>query len=307
MIRKSVTVVALLGLAGTASAQVNGTTAGDSYGAPLAVQTTQTGFGDNASELNAMYARVDGGRLYVALTGNIEANFNKLEFFLDSRSGGETTFSGVPGNDGVAPMANRLVFPNGFAADYHLIIRRGNDQGTNRFDVDFAFLGGAASSYGNLFAGNLEGVGSTGIGVNAFPMQFAYDNANLAGVIGGNAAADPIAAAAVQTGLEFSIDLRDLGISGSGLVPPPDQNICMIAFQNNQGHNYASNQFLPGLPTPQGNWGGDGAGGFTGNLDLNMAAGVFANYTPACIPIPAPASLSLLGLAGVAAARRRRA
>jgi len=35
---------------------------------------------------------------------------------------------------------------------------------------------------------------------------------------------------------------------------------------NNGDHNFLSNQVLGGLPAPQGNLGGDGAGTFTGNL-----------------------------------------
>jgi hypothetical protein len=307
MIRCCVPIVALLAFAGAASAQVNGTIAGDSYGAPFAVQTTQTGFGDNFSEMNALYARIDSGRLFVTVTGNIEANFNKMEFFLDSRGGGQNVFPALPGNDGSGVMAPGLRFPLGYSADYHLIIRRGTDNNVGKFDVDFADLNaGTSSSYSNLFAGNLTGVGSTGTGVNASPMQFGYDNSNVAGVIGGSGAADQTAAAAVQTGVEFSIALSDLGVFGAGLVTPV-QEICMIAFQNNQGHNYASNQFLPGLVTPQGNWGGDGTGAFTGVLNLDMQSALFEGYRPACITIPAPASLSLLGLGGLIAARRRRA
>jgi hypothetical protein len=37
------------------------------YGAPLAVQTVQTGFGDNNSELNAAYAAISEGNLYLLL------------------------------------------------------------------------------------------------------------------------------------------------------------------------------------------------------------------------------------------------
>ena len=48
-----------------------------------------------------------------------------------------------------------------------------------------------------------------------------------------------------------------------------------LVFQTNDGHNYASNQFLGGLAAPQGNLGGDGLGNFTGslNFDLNNFSG----------------------------------
>ena len=77
------------------------------YGSALAVQTVETGFGDanpaGGSELDAGYARLDGGRLYLLLTGNLEANFNKLEIFIDSKAGGQSVFDSS-GNDGAGAM-----------------------------------------------------------------------------------------------------------------------------------------------------------------------------------------------------------
>ena len=56
----------------------------EEYGGPLAVQGIQTGFGDPGSELDAAYAIVSEGMLYLMITGNLEPNFNKLEIFIDS-------------------------------------------------------------------------------------------------------------------------------------------------------------------------------------------------------------------------------
>ncbi|MEO0531550.1 MAG: hypothetical protein AAF266_13395, partial [Planctomycetota bacterium] len=72
------------------------------YGAPLAVQTVETQFGDNGDpaglggggELNAGYAIADNGRLNVILTGNVEPNFNKVSIFIDSQAGGENVLDG---------------------------------------------------------------------------------------------------------------------------------------------------------------------------------------------------------------------
>lgn len=286
----------LLAAAGGALAQpiVDGTIAGDGYGAARAVQTVETGFGDNLSEWDAAYGVISGGRLYMSLTGNLESNFNKLEIFIDSRSGGQNTLTGSPGNDGAGAMAG-LTFDSGFDADYHLIVRRGFAPG-GTFDLDFADLqAGSVSGYFNLFSGSAEGAAMTGAGVNASPMAVAYNNSNVAG-IGGNtgAAADQAAALAVMTGFEISIDLADLGYTGG--------DIRVLAFQNNQDHNYASNQFLGGLPVGSGNLGGDGTGTFTGafNVNLNDFAG------EQFFTIPAPGAAALLGFAGLAALRRRR-
>ncbi|MEO8484830.1 MAG: hypothetical protein ABI585_00690 [Betaproteobacteria bacterium] len=228
------------------------------YGAAKAVQTVQTGFGDNASEWNAAYAVCNGGRLNLMLTGNLEANFNILEIFIDSKAGGQPVFDSS-GNDN-ANLMDGLVFDAGFTADYHVIARRGTDTGNLKFDLDFADLGAqSASGYIDIMtASGVDGTGSTGTGVNATAILVGYDNSNAAG-IGGAApnAADQTAAAAVTTGLEIGIALTDLGWDG---VSP----LRVMVGQNNGNHDYWSNQFLGGLPAPAGNLGGDEAGGFTG-------------------------------------------
>jgi hypothetical protein len=267
------------------------------YGGALAVQTVDTGFGDanpnGGSELDAGYGRITGGKLYLMLTGNIEANFNKLEIFIDSKAGGQSVFDSS-GNDGAGAM-DGFVFDNGFTADYHIIVRRGNDAGNDKLDIDFANLvAQSASGYLDILGGS-TGSGSTGTGVNAVPIQVGYDNSNVAGVTG-NApnAANQAAAAAVTTGLEIAIDLADLGYTGGA--------INVMAGQNNQGHNYWSNQFLGGFPAPQGNLGGDETGGFTGEGAVDMTHfGGNQFFTV----VPEPASLSVL-LAACLLVRRRR-
>jgi hypothetical protein len=242
---------------------VNGTIAGDAYGPAAAVQAVETGFGDNSNELNAAYCTFGGGRYYLALTGNLESNFNKLEIFIDSKPGGEHVLSGMPGNDGAFRMAG-MTFDGGFQADYHIIVRRGFS-GAPRFDLDFAQLGtGMFSSYGDVFGGSLDGAAATGTGLNTQPILVAFNNSNAAGVLGGNGPADQMAAAAVQTGLELGIALTDLNFGGGPI------KVC--AFINGSNHDYASNQFLGPLMPPQGNLGSDGTGVFTGVLSFNLGS-----------------------------------
>jgi uncharacterized protein (TIGR03382 family) len=272
---------------------VDGSIVGDGYGDALSVQTVQTQFGDNLSELNAAYGVIDSGRLFLSLTGNLEDNFNKLEIFIDSAPGGENVFSGTPGNDGTGVMTG-LTFDAGFEADYHLILRRGF-AGSPTFDVDYAVLGTPDFSfYPDVFGGASEGAGATGTGANAFPIEIGYDNSNMAGIGGGDGAADQAAALAVETGIEFSIDLADLG--------GPTGAFRVMAFINGSNHDFASNQFLGGLTPPQGNLGGDGMGNFTGvvDFDLNDFAG------EQFFIVPAPGTVSLLALGGLAGLRRRR-
>ena len=277
-----------------------------SYGPAIETQTVQTQFGDNQSELNAAYAQIESGVLYVMLTGQVESNFNKLDIFIDSVAGGENTLSAAadnggtnPNNDGWANNFAGFTFDNGFDADYMLIARNGN-AGGDRFDLDFATIGGGLSAFEDnidIFGGTLTGVNASalpnGIGVG-------YDNSNGAGIGGGSGAADAMAAQMVATGIELAIPLSAIG------NPVEGDTIRISAMVNNGDHNFLSNQFLGGLDAPQGNLGGDGGGNFTGNLaqiDLNQFGGdqYFSIVVPAAVPEPSTlvlVAVSLLGLLG---------
>lgn len=273
------------------------------YGSALAVQTVQTQFGDNFGEWNAGYARIEGSTLYLMLTGNLEANFNKLNLFIDSQAGGQNSIVGAsnPGNDGWAGSYNGFTFDSGFSADYLLILRNGNTQ----FDLDYAAVGGGGTSfdtYGNVFGGTREGATTTAAGANlGQSFGIGFNNSNTAGVTGGTAAADPTAAQAVTTGIELGIPLAAIGNPGNG------DSIRISVMQNNQGHNYLANQFLGGLPAPQGNLGGDGNGGFTGTvgaINLNNFPG--DQFFSVVVPEPSTFALAGLGLASLLVFRRRK-
>lgn len=295
-------------VAAPASAVVlDGSIAGDGYSL-VTTQTVETQFGDNASELNAAWAQVKGGTLYLTLTGNLEANFNKLNLFIDSVAGGENVLTNDtnnggnnPTNDGWASKYAGFTFDTGFAADYLMIMRNGNG---NQFDFDFNSVGSASvvEVSGNIFSGSTQGsnasVGASGIGV-------AFNNSNSAGVIGGTAAADQAAAQAVETGIELAIPLAAIGNPAVGSV------VKITAMVNGSNHDFLSNQFLPGLTPPQGNLGGDGNGSFTGTVgQLNLAQFATDQETfNIVIPrvIPEPTSLVLIGisLVGLACGRGR--
>lgn len=274
-----------------------------SYGPAKSVQTVETGFGDanptGGSELDAAYASIEGGMLYLMLTGNLENNFNKLNIFIDSQAGGQNVlqndgnFGGNnPENDNWASKYAGFTFDAGFEADYLLTLRNGNSGG-DRFDIDFAVIGGGLGAYqlgADLFGGSL-----TGANANALPngIGVAFNNSNVGGVVGGSGAADPAAAQAVTTGIELGIPLAAIG--------NPAGAFKISAMINGSNHDFLSNQFLGGLPAGQVNLGGDGNGGFNGTvgkLNLNNFAG------DQFFIVPEPGSLILLG--GLAALVRRR-
>lgn len=258
-----------------------------SYGPALAVQTVKTRYGDelgdapNGSELDAAYAKIWNGRLYVMLTGNLQNNGgNKLSIFIDSKAGGENALSPTPDYDSTSGAIWRsntlggMTFDTVFTADYHIIAR----QFGNNLEVDFVDRAGGGmeqvpGSKGLAPITRIDGmpsqnlthlVRSTGtisagaLGPNAsmtaltLPLEFGFDNSNIAGVDGigcsGTVACaapdDPAAAALVNTGLEFSIALADLG------SPAVGSEIKIAAMIGNGDFNDYSNQFLGGLPAP---------------------------------------------------------
>jgi hypothetical protein len=277
-------VTLLMGIASWASAITVDGTRDAEYGAAIAVQKVDTQFGDanpvannlGGSELDAAYARIEGGRLYILLTGNHEPNFNKLDIFIDSVAGGESVMSGTPQYDFMthpgfwnSQQLGGLTFDAGFTADYHLFTRWGGGNTPGPYEADFVNRQGGASV---MVPGSSEATGATGgliksgfipagdVGTNASGsaltqnLEFAINNSNADGVFGGTGQADEVAAAAVATGMEFSIALADIG------NPSSSSQIRIAAMINNSNHNYLSNQFLGSLTPPQGNLGIDGTG-----------------------------------------------
>jgi hypothetical protein len=253
------------------------------YGPALFVQDTPTGFGDNTdpdpqfaggSEIDGVYAYVDGTNLNVLATGNLETNFNRLILFIDSVSGGQNVIDGsttdTSSGGGALNDYNGLTFDTGIAADYYVQYNGGNNP--IEFFADFAEIGGTGSFIGGSTAGSTLINGSNGVVINV-------DNSNILGVTDVATAG----AAAVTTGVEFEIPLAVIG--------NPTGDINVVGFV--AGGGFLSNQVFGGVA---------GAGNLGNAPDLSQIAGdQFVT-----VAIPEPASLALVGLGGLAMLGRRR-
>lgn len=226
---------------------VDGSRAGDGYGQPISVQTVQTGFGDNKSELDAVYARVADGQLYLMFTGNLENVWNRLEIFIDSAPGGMNEVY-RPGS-----TFDRFIFDDGFAPDYLFETVLGPSQFIfyyTHFDSDITT---GSDTFNDVFDGEIEGVTQTAPGpTHNYSFGLGFDNSNTLGVTGGSEPADQAAAAAVTTGIELGIPL--------GAIGNPDGPFKVMAMINGAGADFLSNQFLGGLTPDQENLGSDGLG-----------------------------------------------
>ncbi|MEM9351721.1 MAG: hypothetical protein AAGA92_01795 [Planctomycetota bacterium] len=289
-------IVGLIALPAAAQPTVDGTLDAADYGTALAVQTVNTDFGDNESEWNAAYATIDSGKLFLMFTGNLQANFNKLELFVDSVAGGSNVLDSI-GNDGAGALTG-MTLDTAIAPEYHFILRRG----ASKFDVDLATLNSGAFGPGSLIIdGNNPGpgedvfggsdAGST-TGIAGTSLDLAYDGSNVAGIGAGTGAADQAAALAVTTGLELSIDLADIG--------NPTGPIRVMLLQNNDNHDFLSNQTLGGLPAGTGNLGSPASGQDFSGIPGDQFFTIFQ------VPEPTSIGLGLLSVLGLTATRRRR-
>ncbi|MDX2016956.1 MAG: EF-hand domain-containing protein [Planctomycetota bacterium] len=167
------------------------------YGAAKALQTNRTNFGDanqgltttaNGSELNGIYAYVNGSDLYIVLTGNLNSDFTKLEMFIDNGSGlgfnqltqaltlPDVDFQSLQRlqGDGVLPG---LKFDAGFQASHFITFGQGGD---STYFPNIADLVGNAGSYLGSSQPGLGGVLSGG--TNPDNILIDLNNSNTAGV-----------------------------------------------------------------------------------------------------------------------------
>jgi predicted outer membrane repeat protein len=269
---------------------VDGELGSDPYGPPLAVQANTTGFGDNlnpdpleataGSELDGLYAKINGDDLYLLVTGNLETNFNKLNLFIDSRPGGQNTLRADNPNIVFNELNNQagLTFDTSFEADYFLQMGGGDLGDGITFFLNYAELYVDEANPGS----GLE-LGETGAENTTFPVtltsdvQVGINNSNIAGVTDSEIN-NP---ATVTTGFELRIPLALLG--------HPTGAIQVCAFISNPNGDFLSNQVLGSLPNGTSNLGSPAG------IDFNTFAGEqFVSILPTGITLDGSASFQPL-------------
>ena len=263
------------------------------YGAPVAVQNTPTSFGNatnghprfavQGSELDAAYARISDGYLYLFIAGNLETcgngiqwsvgNLNKLDIFVDAIPGGQNSLRGdnVDVDGGALSCMGHLDtnnvglrFDADFEADFYLTFYNRTEVipyydppqiEAWRGQLYYATLptggGGTAQTLGVAKDSTHTSFTPTFVFTNG--VQLGFNNSNVGGVWGTGDAneTNTTLAASVTTGLELALPI-ELFADGAGAL---NDVIRIVAFVNDTNHRTLSNQVLGPMGQPSGGYG----------------------------------------------------
>lgn len=272
---------------------VDGALDAEFYGAALSVQDTPTGFGNatnghprfavGGSELDAAYARVSDGYLYLFLAGNLETygqglhwptgNRNKLDVFIDSIPGGQNSLRGDNAEvDGGAlgrmghldPANDGLKFDAGFEADFYLTFQNYTEVVAYfsppqveawRGMLHYATLPTGGGGRSELLGLAMDATHTSHAATFEFAngVKLGFNNGNAGGVrgVGEDGESDTTQAGAVGTGLELAIPIHYVA-AADGTI---GGNIRILAFVNDSGHGHMSNQVLGPMGQTAGGYG----------------------------------------------------
>ena len=287
--RVSLLLVAALSLAppGAGAVTVDGRLE-PAYGAPVSVQSTQTGFVDadpalspnptlyaDGSELDVAYGTISDGVLHLLLAGDLGfccpsmfSHQEAFDLFIDSKPGGQNMLRADNATEGccVGGTLNAfagLRFDDGFVPDYWF-------ECTVNMACRFAELPTGGGGTGFDLGYNTGGApGTLSGGTNPHDIRAAVDNSNGAGVTQGCASSS---GAGVTTGVEWAIPLAAIG--------DPTGCVTVTAFASNAESHAIGNQVLDPLPP------GTCALGAPSGVDFAAIAGA---QTFTVCPDPSPA------------------
>ena len=202
-----------------------------------------TGFGvptngRNGSVLTAAYAYADPDTqtLYLGFGGTVEANFNKLLVFLDTRAGGyNNTDYGTAGDNGSVSGFNAGgAFDDGFLADFVIDIRRGNASDAN--------------PVGEVFVDVVELAGTRSDDTDSITRSgFANDDDDATVSVAFGQLPDQTNVNTTDVGIELAIPYSTTTASDDQPLVISQTSTALFAIITGQDGTFASNQTLSPL------------------------------------------------------------
>ncbi len=226
----------------------------------IATQRLHTSYGDavdgilnytiDGSELDELFVRADDEYLHVAVTGNLENNWNKIALFIDADPVlGESTMDANSPPDG-DPDATFILgwegrtFDDGFAPEHVYFASHGN----GGLYIDRFSLLEADVEVKQYLGFSVVGGGS-GVLDDSDPSadnpngnQFVLDHSNNYGVYASDDPSAPGEPSTATTGMEARISLAEIGVTFGSCA-----NIKVMAVLTGGDGTYLSNQLLPTL------------------------------------------------------------
>lgn len=224
----------------------------------VATQQIHTCYGDavegmlnytiEGSELDQLFVRADDEYLYIAVTGNIEGNGNKVSLWIDAdpNQGENTLDANSPGDTMIYGWMGRT-FDDDFAPENAYILN--NWQGTLYVDAFHLLLPDDQVQQWQGYS-PVNGTSDDWVdGTNPNGNKFLLNHTNNAGVISCFEPGTPGQPETATSGLEAMISLTELGL------PVDACEIKVWVVQGGGDSVYLSNQALPSFTT-----------GFCGNV-----------------------------------------
>jgi len=272
----TVTLNTALGAPGATGLNATDIPAGFTAARLRATQELHTCFGDTlpnpnppipytvpGSELDQLFVKRDAdavnGYLNIGVTGNMEANSNKVYLFIDADNPAQfNVLSNVgdvtDGFNGLRTWSGRKFDP-GFNPRYvYMLNNTGGTLFVDHYDLSIPFVTGVSTP--KRFLGSVpvgSGLGVLTGGDNTNNDEFALDNSNMLGVDGGNPGApgDPSTA---TSGLEAKIKLSEIGVTSANCKI---RVAVMLSGTDGGGRSFLSNQSLPTYAAMSANVGAD--------------------------------------------------